>query len=54
MIGLHKRHNFLLSQIGNADETPVSFDEPSNNTIEETDTKSVIIKTLGMKKCALQ
>ncbi|NWU24713.1 POGK protein, partial [Dyaphorophyia castanea] len=35
VIGLHEGHDYLLSQMGNADETPVSFDEPSNNVIEE-------------------
>lgn len=50
VIGLYKGHDYLLSQIGNADETPVSFDKPTNNIIEEAGTKSVIIKTLGNEK----
>lgn len=53
VIGLHKGHDHLLSQMGNADETPVSFDEPSNNVIEEIGTKSVIIKTLGNEKMCI-
>lgn len=53
MNGLHKGHDYLLSQMGNADETPVSFDEPSNNVIEEIGTKSVIIKTLGNEKMCI-
>lgn len=51
--GLHEGHDYLLSQMGNADETPVSFDEPSNNVIEEIGTKSVIIKTLGNEKMCI-
>lgn len=39
--------------MGNADETPVSFDETSNNIIEEIGTKSVIIKTLGNEKMCI-
>ncbi|RMC15171.1 hypothetical protein DUI87_07353 [Hirundo rustica rustica] len=53
VIGLHKGHDYLLSQMGSADETPVSFDEPSNNVIEEIGTKSVIIKTLGNEKMCI-
>lgn len=53
VIGLHKGHDYLLSQMGNADDTPVSFDEPSNNIIEEIGTKSVIIKTLGNEKMCI-
>ncbi|NXU72638.1 POGK protein, partial [Oreotrochilus melanogaster] len=53
VIGLHKGHDYLLSQMGNADETPVSFDEPSSNIIEEIGTKSVIIKTLGNEKMCI-
>lgn len=53
VIGLHEGHDYLLSQMGNADETPVSFDEPSNNVIEEIGTKSVIIKTLGNEKMCI-
>ncbi|OWK61459.1 Pogo transposable element with KRAB domain [Lonchura striata] len=53
MIGLHKGHNYLLSQMGNADETTVSFDEPSNNVIEKIGTKYATIKTLGNEKMCI-
>lgn len=53
VIGLHKGHDYLLSQMGNAAETPNSFDKPSNNIIEEIGTKSFIIKTLGNEKMCI-
>lgn len=53
VIGLHKGHDYLLSQMGHANETPVSFDEPSNNVIGKIGTKSVIIKTLGNEKMCI-
>ena len=46
-----KRHDFELSQIGNMDETPVSFDLPSNYTIDRKGVKTVFVKTTGHEKC---
>jgi hypothetical protein len=50
VIGLQNTNNYLLSQIGNAGETPVCFDMPSNYTVYDTDVKSVLIKTSGNEK----
>jgi hypothetical protein len=48
--GLRKASYYLLSQIGNTDETSVYFDMPSNYTVDETGIKSVLIKMSGNKK----
>jgi hypothetical protein len=52
VIGLRKVNNYLLSQIGNADEIPVYFDMPSNYTVD-TGAKSAFIKTSGSEKMRL-
>jgi hypothetical protein len=46
---LQKKNNYLLSQIGDANEIPVYSDMPSNYTVDE-EAKSVAIKTLGYEK----
>jgi hypothetical protein len=50
VIGLWKANNYLLSQIRNADKTPVYFDMPSNHAVDDTGAKFVLIKTLGSEK----
>lgn len=44
------QYNYPLRLIGNMDETPVSFDLPSQTTIEETGSKTVSIRTCGYEK----
>lgn len=41
VISLRKEFNFLLGQIGNADETPIWFDLPANYTVHEKGDKQV-------------
>lgn len=50
VISLRKRHEYLDAQIGNADQTPVYFDMPSNVTVNCKGEKSVHIKTTGNEK----
>jgi hypothetical protein len=50
VIGLWNVNDYLLSQIGNGDETPLYFDMPSNYTVDDTGAKSLIIKTSGHEK----
>lgn len=50
VIRMRQTNNYLLSQIGNADQTPVYFDMPSNTTIEEKGASSVPIITSGAEK----
>ena len=49
---MYKRieYNYLLSFIGNMDETPMSFDLPSNTTIDERGTRTVSIRTTGHER----
>src|SRR6266498_448866 len=44
------QHDYPLALIGNMDETPVSFDLPSNTTIDELGARSVSIRTIGHEK----
>ncbi|CAB4374185.1 unnamed protein product [Rhizophagus irregularis] len=44
------QYDYPLAYIGNIDETPVSFDLPSNTTIDELGTRSVSIRTTGHEK----
>ncbi|KAH7958507.1 hypothetical protein HPB49_002099 [Dermacentor silvarum] len=50
VIGLRKQHNYLLSQIGNADQTPVYFEMPMKTTLEKKGSKSVSVLTGGNTK----
>ena len=44
------QHDYPLALIGNMDETPVSFDLPSNTTIDELGARSVSIRITGHEK----
>src|SRR6266542_3572135 len=44
------QHDYPLALIGNMDETLVSFDLPSNTTIDELGARSVSIRTIGHEK----
>ena len=44
------QHDYPLTLIGNMDETLMTFDLPSNTTIDETETRSVSIHTTGHEK----
>ena len=41
---------FELSQIGNMDETPMTFDLPSTRTVSAVGGKIVLIETTGHEK----
>jgi hypothetical protein len=47
VIRLRKNNSYLLSQIGNADQTPLYFNMPTNTTIVGKGEKSVIIRISG-------
>ena len=50
VIKQRKEHNYPLSLIGNADQTPMTFDLPSDYTVDRLGSKSVSIKTTGNEK----
>ena len=47
-------HDYPLGLIANMDETPVTFDLPSNITIDKTGARSISIRTTGHEKPILQ
>lgn len=53
VIGLRRERNFLLSQIGNADETPIFFDMPSAQTVHTKGDRQVHIRTAGCEKARI-
>ena len=50
IIAERKKHEYDLSLIGNADQTPLTFDMPANSTVDAKGTKSVSIMTTGHEK----
>uniref|UniRef100_K7F6H3 HTH CENPB-type domain-containing protein n=1 Tax=Pelodiscus sinensis TaxID=13735 RepID=K7F6H3_PELSI len=53
IIKLHKQHCYDLSLIGNADQTPLNFDNPYNRTLEVKGDKTISIATTGHEKSRL-
>lgn len=45
-----KQYGYELSQIGNMDETPMTFDLPPNRTVNSAGAKTILIKTTGHEK----
>lgn len=50
VIGMRHEHNYMLSEIANADQTPVWFDCPENCTVELKGKKSVSVRTTGAER----
>lgn len=50
VLAKRKQHNFKLSQIGNADQMPLTFDVVTNSTVAEKGVKSVVVLTTGHEK----
>ena len=50
VINLRKQNNFELSQIGNMDETPMTFDLPASRTIDTKGKHTIQIRTTGHEK----
>ena len=50
VISKRKQHSFELKHIGNADQTPLTFDIVTNSTVAEKGIKSVPILTTGHDK----
>jgi hypothetical protein len=47
---LTKQHEYLLGQIGNADQTLVFFDMPKSTTVNSAGERTVQIRTTGAEK----
>ena len=50
IIAEREKPKYELSLIGNADQTPLTFDMPSNSTVDSKGTKSVSLMTTGHEK----
>lgn len=50
VLNLRKMKCFEIGQIGNMDEVPLTFDVPSNRTVDVKGAKTVTIKTSGNEK----
>ena len=50
VINTRKKLCFEMGQLGNMDEVPLTFDAPSNKTVEVKGAKTVMIKTSGNEK----
>ncbi|KAG2459032.1 POGK protein, partial [Polypterus senegalus] len=50
VIDARKKNQFELSQIGNMDEVPLTFDVPSNRTVDHKGAKTITVKTSGHEK----
>uniref|UniRef100_A0A803K4M5 HTH CENPB-type domain-containing protein n=1 Tax=Xenopus tropicalis TaxID=8364 RepID=A0A803K4M5_XENTR len=50
LIDARKKNQFELSQIGNMDEVPLTFDVPSNRTVDHKGAKTRTVKTSGYEK----
>ncbi|KAH9379826.1 hypothetical protein HPB48_010401 [Haemaphysalis longicornis] len=48
--GLTREHQYDLSQIGNANQTPVWFDAPESTTVDFKGLKSVSVRTTGAER----
>ena len=53
IIKMRREKDYPLSLIGNADQTPLTFDMPAVSTIHFSDTSSISIKTTGHEKIIL-
>ena len=49
-INLRQKHKYDLAQIGNMDETPMTFDLPGNRTVNAVGEKTIMVKTTGHEK----
>jgi len=50
VINMRKKLCFEIRQLGNMDEVPLTFDVPSNQTVDVKGAKKVMIKTNGNEK----
>ena len=50
VINMRKKLCFVIGQLGNMDEAPLTFDVPSHKTVDVKGTKTIMIKTCGNEK----
>ena len=50
VLDARKKNGFEISHIGNMDEVPLTFDVPSNKTVDVKGAKTITVKTSGHDK----
>jgi hypothetical protein len=45
---MRQETSYILSQIGNTDQTPLFFDMPSNATVQQEGSSTVLVRMLGL------
>ena len=50
VINMRKKLCFEIEQLRNVDEVPLTFDVPSNKTVDVKGAKTIMVKTSGNKK----
>ncbi|XP_072504854.1 pogo transposable element with KRAB domain isoform X1 [Notamacropus eugenii] len=50
ILALRKTHDYMVGQMGNADETPICLEVPSRVTVDNQGEKPVLVKTPGREK----
>ncbi|XP_054976151.1 pogo transposable element with KRAB domain [Sorex araneus] len=50
VLGLRRRHDYAVAQMGNADETPICLEVPSRVAVDNRGEKPVLVKTPGREK----
>uniref|UniRef100_A0A8C4SNJ3 HTH CENPB-type domain-containing protein n=1 Tax=Erpetoichthys calabaricus TaxID=27687 RepID=A0A8C4SNJ3_ERPCA len=50
VIKMHQKYNYDMSQIGNADQTPLTFDLPSENTVNIKGARTITMRSTGNEK----
>jgi len=50
VINMRKKLCFEIGQLGNMDEVPLTFDVPSNKTVDVNGAKTIMIRTSGNEK----
>ena len=51
VIDMRKKLHFEIGQLGNMDKVSLTFDVPSNKTVDVKGAKTIMIKTSGNERC---
>jgi hypothetical protein len=51
---LRRQHSYIISQTGNADQTPVYSEMPLNTTMHKKGDKNVTVRTVNVKAVIIQ
>jgi hypothetical protein len=54
IINLRRQVSYIVSQTGNADQTPVYFEMPLNTTVHKKGDKNVTVRTVATKNSGIR